>query len=432
MLLAVLVLAVSAGVLVGSGRSVSAATSPQPATGPGEKPPLGMSPQVSFSLGAPQQLFRDGQFGMTAMPDQQPAVLQQSDGSYDVFFNGRFSHGQGAGWVGMFSTSDFLTYRPVAGTSDQATPVFGSSCEGGAPSCAQNFDARYSGANAVFVASNGTDLLMIYNGTNTDFGGSPSTKAYYAEIGLARSTDGGLSWVSQGAIIQGTDPKPADDAASGAIGTPQPSAVEANGYIYVVYPYFPTAGYPDAGPPTIQVARSPTSSDGAPHTWVKYLNGSFDPSQDGLGGNGSQVVPSASDCRRPAQPSVAYSTYLDRYVMVLTCESGWFFTTSSDLVTWDPPSQFFPAAGQAPEQEFKDGQPTDENVTLVTLGDPSQTIGPTGYVLYSHRPAWGTDEGGELWLAGFSFGAGSPSAPRPSPTPVAPRHICNEGLGTCT
>jgi hypothetical protein len=102
------------------------------------------------------------------------------------------------------------------------------------------------------------------------------------------------------------------------------------------------------------------------------------------------------------QPWPVFSTYLNAYVLLFICEEGWFFSTSTDLVTWTTPKQYF----TAPVREFTTGQPTDENIIMVTPGNPGQVIGQTGYVLYAHTPAWG-DSAHELWMRPFTFNSSS-------------------------
>ena len=247
---------------------------------------------------------------------------------------------------------------------------------------------------------NHKDLLMIYHGETRTFGKAQMPDPpfpFYAQIGLARSADGGLTWTRLGAIISGGDSKPSAIPKTFQTGVPEPGAIIAGNYIYVFYPYFPTPDCPDEGPPTIQVARTPVSSDGAPGSWTKYYNGSFG-SQPGLGGLGSSIIPAASTCAEPQQPWVAYNTYLKCYVMVLVCRDGWAFSTSRDLVTWAPPARFY----TAPAPLFLPGQITEENMILVTPGNPSEVIGQTGYLLYARTPAWARAPH-TLWMRSFTF-----------------------------
>jgi hypothetical protein len=247
---------------------------------------------------------------------------------------------------------------------------------------------------------------MIYHGETRTFGSTTNSHTpMYAEVGLARSTDNGVTWIRQGAIISGSDPKPSKNPKSDVNGVPGPGAIVANNFIYVFYPYFPTAGDSDAGLSTIQVARAPLTGDGAPGSWTKFYDGSFG-TQPGLGGLGSQIVPAVGPSAGARQPWVAYSAYLNAYVMLFVTRMGWFFSTSTDLVTWTLPTQFY----APPDTLFTRGKQNDDNLILVTPGSPGQVIGQTGVVLYASTPSFGFGGGTdtlsvphELWMRTFAF-----------------------------
>jgi hypothetical protein len=364
-------------------------------TAPKATPANAPQPQsVGITLGAPRQLMHEKQpdaLGMTGIPDQPLTPILQPDKSYRLFIAGGEIGGIRGG-PGLISTKDFITYTPVVGNPKEAQPVLTPSCrENTDASCADNYDAVYAGVDLVFPSSNGKDLVMIYQGVNKNF--AIQVDGFYSVVALAISTDNGVTWTRRGPIITGSDPKPTNPK-PGANGADQSGAIVANGYIYDFYPYFPSRSAEDS---TIQAARAPVASDGAPGTWTKYYNGSFG-SQPGIGGLGSPVVPSASACKRPAQPWLAFSTYLNEYVMVFVCKQGWFFSTSADLVTWTVPTQFY----TAPAPLFGKDQPTDENASLVTPGNAGQVIGQTGYVLYASTPAWGKTAH-MLWMRPFTF-----------------------------
>ncbi len=382
----------------------------------------GAASAISITLGAPQQLTHPGKpdaLGMRAAPDQPLTPIQQPDKSYHLFIAAGEIGGE-AGSTGLISTTDFLTYKPVVGTPTKAQPVLVHSCIGspGPVSCRNNYDANYAGVDYVFPASNGTDLLMLYQGTTANFGDTYGDHAFYSVVALASSTDQGVTWTRQGPVITGTDPKPDKNPRPGANGADQSGAIVANGYVYDFYPYFPSQ--PDQ-PDTIQVARASIADNAAPGKWTKYYNGAFD-SQPGLGGLGSPVIQSTDACKRPAQPWLAFNTYLKTYVMVLVCEQGWFFSTSADLTTWSTPTQFF----AAPDPEFTKGKETDENVSLVTPGNRGQEIGQTGYVLYAKATDWG--KGHDLWMRPFEFVARD-VIPTPRISGVPPRST--PGCPTC-
>lgn len=334
-------------------------------------------------------------FGMNGVPDQPLTPIQQPDKTYRLFIAGGYIGGIRGG-PGLISTKDFLTFAPVVGSGKEAQPVLTPSCRDSSDSlsCRDNYDADYAGPDLVFPSSNGKDLVMIYQGVTVNFGTLHDLGSFYSVVALATSADNGTTWKRRGPVISGSDPKPTANPKPGAIGADQSAAIIANGYIYDFYPYFPSRPGEDS---TIQVARAPVVDDGTPGTWTKYYGGSFG-SQPGLGGLGSQIIPTTSACKRPAQPWLTFSTYLSEYVMVFVCQEGWFFSTSTDLVRWTVPAQFY----SAPAPMFGKDQPTEENVSLVTPGNAGQVIGQTGYVLYASTPAWGKTAH-MLWMRPFTF-----------------------------
>jgi hypothetical protein len=367
------------------------------------------TPTIGLYLGTPTNLFHAGQLNMFYVPDMHIAMVQQphNSNSYHLFISGVIGTNNGS--TGFITTTNFVDFKPGIGNATNAVAVFTPDRQGGTNDYQTNFNSDYAGANTIFTATNGADLLMIYHGETRSFGTNPPNAhaPFFAEVGLARSTNGGVSWTNEGAIISGSDSKPDVNPTTDVNGTPEPSAIIASNYIYVFYPFFPTStnGH-SPGPPAIQVARAPVSSDGAPTNWFKYYSNSFG-LQPGLGGFGSQIVPTVCACSSPRQPWVAYSTYLNAYVMVYVSYEGWFFSTSTDLVNWTAPTQFYTAPPG--DTLFTAGEQNDENVILVTPGNAPQVIGQTGLVLYAHTPSFGYGGGSgssvphELWSRPFTF-----------------------------
>ena len=354
------------------------------------------SNNVKITLGNSVQIFHldsADAMGMKNVPDQHTCIVRQPDSSYQIYITGVI----GEGSVALLSTKDFINYSPVVGNSKRALPVFGSSCPGTPEpdSCAHRYDSDYAGANLVWTASNGKDLLMFYVAGNKSI-------ENWEVLAMARSTDNGHSWIRNGPVISSADPIPTSNLKTTSIlGVVEPGAIIANGFIYAYYAYFPNPNAADSGKPTIQVARAPLSGDGAPGTWIKYYNGSFG-SEPGLGGRGSQVVPDIPGNTRPAQPWPVYSKYLNAYVLLFIANDGWFFSTSNDLVTWSQPKLFYNI------KTFQDCQANDDNFVFVTPGNPGQVIGQTGIVIYSHTPHYGfgtcpTVQFHELWIRPFTF-----------------------------
>ena len=349
---------------------------------------------VAIVLDSATQLFQVHQadaLGMAGVPDMHTAILQQPDGSYRLWIAGRFENDTVEGATGLLTTRVFLSYAAVGSTTD-AQPVLTPSCRPFAVACETAFDGVYAGADWVWPASNGTDLLMLYHGGSKYYGGGVESDSNpgWGTIGLARSSDQGVTWTGRTAVISGTDAKPSTVPPTGIYGAVEPGIIAAGGYLYAYYAYFPLSG-----PSQIQVARAPSSGDGAAGTWSKYDDGFG--TQPGLGGVGSPVISTAgTGCTRPAQPWPVRSTYLNAYVLVFLCQEGWFFSTSTDLVAWTVPIQFFVEPGE----EFQG--PTDENVILVTPGNPAQSVGQTGYALYAHTPNWGS-VAHQLYMRPFTF-----------------------------
>jgi hypothetical protein len=363
--------------------------------------------------------------GMSAVPDMHTAVLQQPDGSYRLWIAGRFLDDSIEGSTGLITTSDFQTFQPgplTDPTGKKVAPDFVPTCRGATEStaCWNNFDAVYTGADLVWKGTDG-DLRMLYHGACGYFGGLPpdSSMATWCQVGVARSSDGGVTWGPGAPVISGSEPKPTSDLV-GIFGAVEPGGLIAGGYLYCFYAYFPIA---NPNHPVIQVARAPLSGNGAPGTWQKYWNGSF--SEPGLLGGagtslGAQVVPTIAGCTRPAQPWPVFSTYLNAWVLVYLGKEGWFFTTSTDLVNWNVPVRFFPFPGDPALSNFTNGAETYENVILVTAGNPEGVIGQTGLVLYAYTPSWGHNAH-MLWSRPFRFDLSTAGV---GPGPPAARHAC--------
>ena len=362
------------------------------------------SPPVGIYLGTPMQLLTPHQLGMTDVPDMHTAILQESNTNV-LWIAGRFENDAIEGATGLLLTTKFTDF--TSGYSPETTnvvPVFVPSYRGftatnASPGGYTNFDAAYAGADLVWTATNGTDLLMLYHAETWAFGtnGPNQQVPGWASVGLARSSDGGITWTNRQQIITGSDVQPDTNPPVAQIyGAVEPGAIIASNFVFAYYAYFPLAPLTNPAGPVIQVARSAVTNDGAAGTWFKYYTNAF--LSPGQLGQGSQIVPTVCGCTRPAQPWPVFSTYLNAYVLVFLCEEGWFFSTSTDLVTWSSPVQFF----TAPNNEFTAGLPTDENLILITPGNSVQVIGQTGIVLYAHTDAW-KNNSHELWSRPFKF-----------------------------
>jgi len=361
-------------------------------------------------------------------------VCPQNSRTYCLFVTGVIGGPAGLGSTALLTTTDFEKGSAYAEPAGVTQPVFKAPCRNRvAPEdCRLRFDAGYRGANLVF--KNAGSWVMIYHGeTRTFTDGSapgapwksfPHTPAY-AEVGLARSADG-IHWNEPGtAVISGADPKPSltdVTGLSGLYGAPEPGAIVANGSVYVFFPYLPSPGSPDANQPaTIQVAKATLASIGSSGsgTWYKFDGGRWD--QPGLGGRGSAVV-STAGCTRPAQPWVGYSKAVSRYVMLVICHEGWFFSSATDLERedWAPLAQVYKP--QYPE--FTQNQVTDDNFMMVTPG-PGATLGASGDILFARDLAWGQHNGvRSLWYRPFTLSMSNPIVPPCKPAPPGKPRTC--------
>ena len=257
------------------------------------------------------------------IPDEHLSFLRQSNGTFRLWV----SAGAGQGTYG-FATPDLLSLTSLSTTSAGAPR--GVLLPSGPGTTA--FDADYAGAGSVFPAANGADLLMIYHAENHLFGGVVSPgQPFYAGIGLARSSDGGVTWIKQGEIISALDPQ-SQSQTSGGAGAATPSAIESGGYIYVMFREID----PQSGISGFAIARAPVASDGVPGSWLKYSNGAF--STPGLGGAFSplDVVLDPTVPGDMRQPHLTFNTYLDQFLMVCVGNGGIYAQTSTDLIHWTP------------------------------------------------------------------------------------------------
>ena len=229
-------------------------------------------PPVGIYLGQPTQLLTSNQFGMTDVPDMHTAILQQSN-IYRLWIAGRFENDTVEGATGLLVTTNFTNFTSgdSLGTTN-VLPVLIPSCRGSNFVVADttNFDADYAGADFVWTATNGTDLLMLYHGETWAFGtNAPNNHSPgWASVGLARSSDGGITWTNRQQIITSSDPVPTNNPPVAQIyGAVEPGAIIASNFIYCYYAYFPSTPATNPAGPVIHVARSALTNDGASNTW---------------------------------------------------------------------------------------------------------------------------------------------------------------------
>jgi hypothetical protein len=325
-------------------------------------------PQTSLTLtaftlsGGEQNVIPPGSSAeLEFTPDEHMSFLKQGGGTFKLWAAGGGTYG-----AFLFRTPDLFTLGAP-------TTVFGPS---GAGTTA--FDADYAGPGSVFPSASGADLLMIYHAENhlfrgVDYPGEP----FFAGIGLARSSDGGVTWQRQGEIIAAYN---AQDTAqtSGGAGALTPTAVEADGYIYVIFREIDL----QSNVTGFGLARAPIDSDGAPATWQKYYQGSF--STPGLGGRFTplNIVLDPSQPTDQRQPHLSYNTYLKQYLMAMVGNGGIYVLTSPDLINWT--SGIVALAAPTPDASATTADVKNWYPTLISPSEESDaTTGQTGYLYYA-------------------------------------------------
>lgn len=309
-----------------------------------------------------EPMIPHGQWGLNWLPDENISYLQIA-GQINVWF--------AAGpRTYLLRGPDFEHLTPhQLDDEGNAIPVFSPSGTG--------FDRDYSGSAAVMVASNGSDLLMIYHGEDNSCGDG-KTKA---GIGLARSTDNGQSWTREGQIITSSEAVPSDCNFQGFKGVGNPSVLLSvdGDYYYMYY-----VEWLSTRPDEISLARSPRSSDGAPGTWVKFHNSSF--SQPGLGGQSDAVIHRASETAGyTGVPNVTFNLELNRFLAIVAGHDGFYHTSSTDGIYWTMPSRFFSAPTLTVWSQLSNGDSWYYYPTLISpeqVRDDFSTS--TGYLYYAH------------------------------------------------
>ena len=294
-----------------------------------------------------------------------------------------------------------------------AVAVFGlgPTAPGQCPKGNIDFDRNYGAINAVVRGSNPHMLLAFYDAEFhpvCDEKGDPQPEPLLSSIGLAISTDDGVTWTKQGQVIAGLDEARLgfqavtewqvgggqDDGASG------PSVVIRDDgddrYLYLYYadraPLHHTYG--DDRKDSIYVARARLATNGIPGSWQEW-NGS------GWGAFGDQtvaapiVVPPAGDVFA-LQPHTSRNMAVHSWLMVFKTKVDFSMATSSDGVQWSTPVSLFTAPPDYAEFGFPtlvsvdlddcSGGPCPDHDQALGNHASQQITGASGYLYYSAKP----------------------------------------------
>ena len=276
--------------------------------------------------------------------------------------------------INMWFTANSETAYLIGSTFEQLAPykLINDTAETVLKPSGTGFDKNYAGPGTVIRAANGTDLLMFYHAEDHTCGGDKAR----ISIGLARSSDGGITWTRQGQIITGRDVSLLCPKFNGA-GYPSVVLSPDNQYLYLYFVDW-DSDY-QHGPDEVHIARALRSSDGMPGTWLKYKNGNF--SQPGLAGDSDPVIHRTNiDAGYAGNPSVSFNINLNRYLAIITSRDGFYYTSSINGIEWDTPKIFW-----AFSNPVNAGDPWYSYASLLSVDQNSQsTTNQTGYLYYAH------------------------------------------------
>jgi len=252
----------------------------------------------------------------------------------------------------------------------------------------QNYPSYgYMGGGPVFQVPTGMtgagNLLATYHAELPN-------DALYAALGLAASTDNGLTWTDLGEIIRlnqayavGLDGFEIGDG---------PLVLSPDGkYFYLYFPDWIANGTPHATTTTnVSVARAPVSAvldaafGPAPHHAVpfeKFYKGNWH-LQPAIGGASTDLNPKSA---YQGYLDIHYNSVLERYVMIISNDTTFGYAESVDGLTWTLPislGTYGPIAAYP---------------TAVGLGADPHILGKSFYIYFTHLPTDGSGwKNGEL------------------------------------
>lgn len=327
--------------------------------------------------GAPRQVYTGAAYGLKFVPDGHLSVLRRADGGWNVWWGGGVR--AGAGHTIGATSPDLRRFTPFTLADGVALGELGPA--GGDTA----FDADYAGPGSVLPEPrsrpDGARLVMIYHGENHVFDGVRRDDAYHADIGIARSVDGGRSWRRGGRIVSGMVPHRAGPPPRSALGAGMPSVVVSGGWYWLFYVDWNTT-LPDA----VHLARAPVSGGGAPGTWRKWYRGGF--GEPGIGGRSTPVVlPPAATSIYAGIPDVSWNTALGRWLMVFESNDAFWVAVSSDLVTWSGFTRI--VANPAGAASRRPGEVWMSYATLISPSAASDRVTGATAWLYFARGVWG-------------------------------------------
>lgn len=227
------------------------------------------------------------------------------------------------------------------------------------------------------------NLLMVYHAEIPTI----KTQSFLSVLGLAASSDSGMSWVDLGEIIR-VNQAYRTDLDGFDIGD-APLVLSPDGkYFWIYFRDWLANGttHWNNSITLVSVARAPVDSvledafGKNPHAalFEKYYAGKWD-QQPGLGGISSDLNPSAP---YSGELQVAYNPALQRYTMIVGEGVVAAYSESADGLHWTLPVLLFDFRSE------KD-QPTTYMSAPVGEGDDPSVLGRQFYVFYTRYPTTG-------------------------------------------
>jgi hypothetical protein len=238
----------------------------------------------------------------------------------------------------------------------------------------------YLGGGPVYLVPPGLpgagNLLTVYHAERNTTG----TGGFYSLLGLARSTDGGHSWHDLGEIVEANQPY-RRDLEGYDIGVSQLVTDPTGTYFYVYFPDWIENG--TANPTTVTImsvarvelrtllAAAFATQPTALPAFSKRYDGAW--RQPGINGRSTDLEPGST----PGDPSVTYSAYLKRYVVVADDTEVISYGESPDGIAWTSR----PTLITAPNKVY---------ARAVGIGADPNSLGRQFYIYFTHRVNWTT------------------------------------------
>ena len=329
-------------------------------------PVLACDATVEVELGSPEVVLADQALGLRYFPDGRLGIVRMQPDCRALLSAG---------------VSSFLLEGPAMGRFTKATKVL----DKGKPS---DFDNGYAGINAAVRAPSG-NVLAFYHAEDQE--GMKSVghgiPGFYCSVGLAVSTDDGLTFHKRGSVLSGQLAKDPNGRPDQGVGEPWVFAEPSGKYLYA---YYTSHERVDGRGVQICMARCPISDSANPAAWKKYFAGGF--TEPGLGGKDTPVVVSGRARADALFPHVLFLRAPRLFVMIFCLNvwweaghakhSGFYLALSDDGIHWPPERQrqiwSVPVIAR-----------TDCEVAWHPTWIPDGPDATTGWLYYGYSEWWG-------------------------------------------